>query len=129
MTPDIGRTATLSYTRVPREEWGRFFDEFSKQNVGSPMSVEVETPEEGRHELAHEAPLIGITASSEHGESLTIELIFSDSPAGELSHTIHSPSRVTVIPGAGESKAMEIESELAREVVVVRWREKTQEKG
>jgi hypothetical protein len=119
--PNRGSLGTLPYTHIPQEQWSAFFDDFSRDKLDVPFNVDVETPDAGRHELAHEAPLVGITASAEHGPECTIELILGGSPQGHQSHTFHKPERVTVIPAAdGHSFCLEIECE-AGEVATLRW--------
>lgn len=121
--PTRGSMGTLPYTHVPQEQWTAFFDDFSRAKLELPISVELETPETGRHELARGAPLVGITASAEHGSEYTIELILGNSPTGHQSHTLHRPTRVIVMPAAdGHSFCMEIECE-AGEVALLRWHE------
>jgi hypothetical protein len=113
----------LHYTHIRCEQWATFFDLFSRQHVAVPVTVEVETPEIGAHELARQAPLIGITASSEHARDVNIELITSSAPDGHMSHTITQPTRVTLGPEHLDPRWLEIESETG-EVVTVRWSER-----
>jgi hypothetical protein len=113
----------LQYSHITYEQWATFFDLFSRQHVGVPVTIEIETPEIGSHDLAREAPLVGITASSEHAHDVNIELITSAEPDGHMSHTITQPRRVTLGPEQVDPRWMEIESETG-EVVTVRWSER-----
>jgi hypothetical protein len=122
MSTDSDRSGSVPYTHVPRPQWGAFFDDFSRDKLNQPVTVEVETPQEGRHELAHDSPLLGITASSEHSSHCTIELVMGPGASGHQSHTIDQPERVTVIPAAdGQNYSIEIEA--PSEVVAIHWRE------
>ena len=90
--------ATIPYSHIPPEQWPSFFDEFSRDKLNIPMTVEIDTPELGSHGLAHDLPLVGIIADTEHGAEFTLELILGPSPNGQRSHTIRNPERVALAP-------------------------------
>lgn len=108
-------------SRLDRDEWPRFFDRFSADHARARVSLEYTSPDAGPIELVHEVPLVGITASTEHGSAMTIEMIFEGAADRYLSHTIDEPSRVVECDaGASGPGWLEIESS-AGEVVTVRW--------
>ncbi len=78
---------------LPRDEWPRFFGEFSRDHVSDPVTVEVETPQ-GTRVLAEGKGLIGITADVRPDRDL-IDLSV-DGPKGRITHLIHHPDRVYV---------------------------------
>lgn len=117
-----GAREQSKYVQLDREHWPMFFDHFSHENVGKSVEAEIDTPEIGTHELVRHAPLVGITASSEHGPDMTIELIFSPDRDGHLSHTIHQPTRVTLGPEDVSERWLEIESAQG-EVLTLHWHE------
>jgi hypothetical protein len=78
---------------LPRAEWPRFFDDFSREHVNAPVSIEVRTAQNTRP-LADHLPLLGITANAEPGEEL-IDVSVQDGNA-PATHLIHSPSRICV---------------------------------
>jgi len=120
-----GSKTSEHYRHITPTDWGSFFDLFSRQHLGMLVTVEVETPEIGSHNLVQQAPLIGIIARSEPSHDVTIEVIASESPAGprpgQMSYTIDRPQRVTFGSTEGDHLWIEIEAETG-EVVTIRWK-------
>jgi hypothetical protein len=48
---------------VPREQWGEFFDQFSDDNRGRRISIEIINSELGDEELIQNAPLMAVSNS------------------------------------------------------------------
>jgi hypothetical protein len=100
---------------VPREQWNRFFDDFSKPRLGWIVSLEVFGSAIGAQEAATGLPLKGIS-SEPNGRASRIEITVGGwKQRVHLTHTIEAPTRVwhdrpeTRIDGARE--AIEVESE------------------
>ena len=96
-------------TEIPREEWRRFLDEFSRRHAGWLVTIEVNDPREGRSELARDVPLSGVSAEL-HGRAPEIESLAG--PRGrEINPRIAAPSRLTLsrTPG-GADEGVEMES-------------------
>ncbi|HZF39158.1 MAG TPA: DUF5335 family protein [Blastocatellia bacterium] len=96
---------------IPREQWIRFFDDFSKNHEGWIVTLEVIGSDIGDQEEASGLPLVGISADLKAREN-RIEIIVGGRPDADVTRFIEKPKRVWVkesrIPG---DEAMEVESE------------------
>ena len=96
---------------IPRKEWIKFLDDFSKQHQGWVVTVEVLSPEIGDQEEANGLPLVGISADAKGGES-RIEIMVAGRPEAHLTRIIDTPKRVWVKQAEEEAhEAVEVESE------------------
>lgn len=96
---------------IPREQWIRFFDDFSKNHEGWIVTLEVLGADIGDQEEANNLPLVGISADVKAREN-RVEIIVGGRPDVDLTRSIERPKHVWVkeprLPG---DEAMEIESE------------------
>jgi hypothetical protein len=96
---------------IPREQWIRFFDDFSKNHEGWVVTLEVLGSDIGDQEEASRLPLVGISADVKAREN-RIEIIVGGRPDADLTRFIDTPKRVWVkeprVPG---DEAIEVESE------------------
>jgi hypothetical protein len=96
---------------IPREQWVRFFDDFSKNHEGWIVTLEVLGADIGDQEEANNLPLVGISADVKAREN-RVEIIVGGRPDVDLTRFIERPKHVWVkeprLPG---DEAMEIESE------------------
>jgi uncharacterized protein DUF5335 len=96
---------------IPREQWIRFFDDFSKNHEGWIVTLEVLGADIGDQEEANNLPLVGISADVKAREN-RVEIIVGGRPDVDLTRFIERPKHVWVkeprLPG---DEAMEIESE------------------
>jgi hypothetical protein len=96
---------------IPREQWIRFFDDFSKNHEGWIVSLEVLGADIGDQEEANNLPLVGISADVKAREN-RVEIIIGGRPDVDVTRFIERPKHVWVkeprVPG---DEAMEIESE------------------
>jgi hypothetical protein len=96
---------------IPREQWIRFFDDFSKQHEGWIVTLEEISPELGDQEVAAGLPLIGISADLKDGEN-RIEIIAGAEPEAHVTRIIEKPKRVWLKESQEVAhEAIEIESE------------------
>lgn len=98
---------------IPREDWQDFLDDFSRQNEGTEVTVEVLAGEQGDQLIVDHWPLKGITYDGEQGtnEAITV-MAGEDQPDRDVNHVIASPSRVLVARSEdGGSRAIKIESD------------------
>ena len=96
---------------IPRNEWIKFFDDFSKQHQGWIVIVEVISPELGDQEEADGLPLVGITADVKDGEN-RIEIMVGGKPEAHLTRIIQNPKLVWVKQSEEEAhEALDVESE------------------
>ena len=96
---------------IPRNEWGSFFDIFSRQHEGWLATLEIFGQEGNVQREPRGVPLKGITLTSVVGESQAIALNLGKTPEDHVSHTINQPSHVWLeqTPERADA-ALEIES-------------------
>lgn len=96
---------------VPRSEWSRFFDDFSRRHQGQSTTVHVFGVRIGSQIEARELPLEGIVSRADAAGSLSIHL-GSAPPKTNIEHHIAEPKRVWVeMSEAGVEEALEIEAQ------------------
>ena len=97
-------------SEIPREEWIRFLDTFSKQHEGWIANVEVGGHKLGDQEESTRMPLVGISADK--GRQPRIEVIVGGRPEAHLTHTINGVKRVWLKPPEEPAdEAIQVESE------------------
>jgi Family of unknown function (DUF5335) len=96
---------------IPREQWIRYFDDFSKGHEGWIVTLELLGPDIGDQEEVNRLPLVGISADVKAHEN-RIEIIVGGKPDADVTRFIERPTHVWVkesrMPG---DEAIEIESE------------------
>ena len=96
---------------IPREQWVRFFDDFSKNHEGWIVTLEVLGADIGDQEEANNLPLVGISADVKAREN-RVEIIVGGRPDVDVTRSIERPKHIWVkeprLPG---DEAIEIESE------------------
>jgi uncharacterized protein DUF5335 len=96
---------------IPREQWTRYFDNFSKNHEGWIVTLEVVGSDIGDQEEVNRLPLVGISADVKAHEN-RIEIIVGGRPDAGVTRFIESPKHVWVkeprMPG---DEVIEVESE------------------
>jgi uncharacterized protein DUF5335 len=96
---------------IPREQWIRFFDDFSKNHEGWIVTLEVLGADIGDQEEVNNLPLVGISADLKAREN-RVEIIVGGRPDVDVTRFIERPKHIWVKePGLPGDEAMEIESE------------------
>jgi hypothetical protein len=96
---------------IPREQWVRYFDDFSKKHEGWIVTLEVLGSDLGDQEEASRLPLVGLSADVKAGEN-RIEIIVGGRPDADVTRFINAPKHVWVKePGIPGDEAVEVESE------------------
>ena len=96
---------------IPREQWVRYFDGFSKNHEGWIVTLEVLGPDLGDQEEASGLPLVGLSADVKAREN-RIEIIVGGKPDVDVTRFIESPKSVWVKePRTPGDETIEIESE------------------
>ena len=96
---------------IPRDEWNKFLDTFSRQHEGWLATLEVFAADIGAQEQAHNLPLGGITATSTNDDSQSIAINLGRTPEDHVTHTITRPTRLWLEQTSeGANAALEIES-------------------
>src|SRR5215475_3055557 len=96
---------------IPREQWVRFFDDFSKEHEGWIVTLEVVGSDIGDQYEVNRLPLVGISADLKASEN-RIEIIAGGRVDADVTRFINAPKRVWVkeprLPG---DEAIDVESE------------------
>jgi len=96
---------------IPREQWIRFFDDFSKQHEGWIVTWEVLGSDIGDQEKTKRLPLVGITADVK-GDKPRIDVMVGGRLDAHVSQIIEAPKRVWFKePEEVGHEAIEVESE------------------
>jgi len=106
-----GTEHKMETKEIPRNEWGSFFDIFSRQHEGWLATLEIFGPEIGAQLQARQLPLAGVTVASGAGEPETITIDLGKDPEDHFSHSISRPTHVWLEQTTeGANAALEIES-------------------
>ena len=97
---------------IPRKDWNRFFDVFSRQHEGWLATLEIFALDVGAQEEAHELPLEGISIASGSNGADAVAISLGKTQEVHVTHTITKPEHVWLEQtSAGANAALEIESE------------------
>jgi len=100
----------MSTQEIPREQWHKFFDSFSRQHEGWLVTLEVLQPDLGAQKEVDDLPFEGISHASTD-ELDTIAIILGRTPNERVTHTIAEAEHVWLETTAqGADAALEIES-------------------
>jgi uncharacterized protein DUF5335 len=104
---------------IPREQWNRFFDSFSRRHEGWLATLEVLDTNIGAQPEAIDLSFEGISISSEDGEAELIVISLTKSPAEHVTHMIDHPMRVWLQQtDQGADASLEIEAEDAAKTLL-----------
>jgi hypothetical protein len=97
-------------TEIPRKYWGDRLDNLSKEHEGWLVSLDIVSPQPlGEQHEFRQMPLVGIT--SEPMGSGTITIAVAEPTGDQVTHLIHSPTRVFIVETkAGAHAALTIDS-------------------
>jgi Family of unknown function (DUF5335) len=95
---------------VPRSEWFRFFDAFSRRHQGRIVTVHVFGPKVGSQIEARGMPLEGIVSNADATGPIAIYLGAAP-PTSNIEHEIDEPKQVWVeLSDSGAEEALQVES-------------------
>lgn len=99
----------MATVEVPRDQWNKFFDDFSRQHEEWIVSIEVLGSDLGDQKEAT-SPFVGISADLKDKES-RITVMTGDARKGHLTHIVNTPTRVWFREPEGSAhEALELES-------------------
>lgn len=81
---------------IPREEWGPFFDNFSRQHEGWLTTLEILGADIGAQVEERELPLRGIVDEWDEIEGNEIMIMTGMKPDDHITHTIANATQVSV---------------------------------
>ena len=102
---------------VPRAEWFRFFEEFSRRYDGWLVTVRVLHPSLGSQVEARDLPLEGVVSPADASGPISVHL--GGSAQSNVEHEIRSPRQVWIeISDAGIEEALGVLSEDGTKTIV-----------
>ncbi len=100
----------MQTVQIPREAWSQTLNDFSAMHEGWLVSVDVLSAEIGAQPEVHDLPLVGVVAEPDR-DGRTITISAAHSADGQITHTIHSPTRLWIErTDEGADAAVQIES-------------------
>ena len=104
---------------IPRVDWGRFFDAFSRRQRGRRVTVRVIGPRIGSQVEARDLPLEGIVPGT-RGGPFGIDILLGAPPPGpNVEHRVPDPQEVWVeLTDLGVEEALEIRSKDGTQTLV-----------
>ncbi|HJQ25553.1 MAG TPA: DUF5335 family protein [Blastocatellia bacterium] len=101
----------MTTQEIPRNEWGAFFNSFSRQHQDWLVTVEVFGSDIGAQVEAREMPLEGVIADTKQESAGEIAILVADGLKSHVTHSINEPTHVRLQQSdAGADEALEIES-------------------
>jgi hypothetical protein len=79
---------------IPEEQWAEFFDRFSHEHAGWPVTIEVPSGCSGVHTIAARLPLQSISLEAEGNKPRSLEISVGDQPNRAFSHIVDRPQHV-----------------------------------
>jgi len=86
----------MKTSEIDDEQWISFFNRFSKEHAGWPVTIEMLDGQTGPQRLASELPLQGLSFDAEGTRPCTISVSAGDDPSATLSHTVQMPLHIRV---------------------------------
>jgi hypothetical protein len=96
----------MSSQKIPREQWVKFFNDFSKKHMGWITNVELMGKDIGDQLEASGLPLVGISADLKDGEH-SIDISLGGQPDSDFTHIINNPQDVEFEPAEPEPSLSE----------------------
>ena len=95
---------------VPDENWVDFFNNFSREHVGWPVTIEVLSPDAGLQRLAQELPLQGLTIETSGTRPSSLQIGAGDKINANISHVVELPLHIRLADDEQHSRGtLEIE--------------------
>ncbi len=100
----------MAIYEIPRQQWPDFSARFGRDHRGEVTTIQVSGPDQQRQELAHELPLLGLTADLGKDGTDSISVIVGDGRDKELTHTITGVQHVRLRENTSDWPGVEIET-------------------
>jgi len=86
----------MTTNEIDDEQWISFFDRFSRDHAGWPVTIEMLAGESGPQRLARELPLQGVSFDGCGTRPCTVRVGAGDDPGATVSHTVDMPLHIRV---------------------------------
>ncbi len=102
---------------IPRSEWFRFFDDFSRRHQGWLVTVRVLDPTIGSQVEVRDLPLEGMVSRADARGPISLHL--GNTPSSNVEHEIRSPREVWLeVSERGADQALEVLSQDGSKTIV-----------
>ncbi len=81
---------------IPRDQWVRFLDGFSREHEGWIVNLQVTENGQQNGREARDLPLMGISADLKHGDDDTIEVMLGNSKSQPMNHMLSKVQHITL---------------------------------
>jgi hypothetical protein len=81
---------------IPRDEWSKFFDSFSRNHSGSSVTLEIIGLEIGAQIEEHELVFEGIVSESDKVRGYEIAIMMGAKPEDHITHSISRVAQVSL---------------------------------
>ena len=95
---------------IPKNEWPKFFDNFSRQHEGWLVTLEIFGSELGAQVQERELAFEGIVDEWDEIHGNQIVIMVGDRPEDHITHSITRPTQVSVEQNEGVSAVLAIKS-------------------
>lgn len=82
--------------QIPKNEWPKFFDSFSRQHEGWLVTLEIFATEIGAQVEEHELTFEGIVDERDGGSGNQIIIMLGAAPDDHITHTVTGPTNVSL---------------------------------
>ena len=97
-------------TREIREDqWIDFFDNFSRDHIGWPVTIEVLDPQSGPQNVAENLPLQGISFDQKGSRPCAVQISAGDEAGAHVNHVIDMPLHIRRADESNGSLDVQIE--------------------
>src|SRR5688500_16857492 len=79
---------------IPEQEWIEYFDRFSRDHAGWPVTIEVLDPDSGPQNVAEGLPLAGISFDKTGSRPCVIQISAGDPSGRHVNHVIDLPLHI-----------------------------------
>ena len=97
-----------TYT-IPADQWVQFFDDFSREHVGWPATIEVLDGENGPQHLAQNLPFQGISFDTKGTRPCSVEISAGQQATRQVTHVIDMPLHIREATESSGNIDIEIE--------------------
>jgi hypothetical protein len=101
----------LATREIPRSEWVRFCNDYSRQHEGWLATVQVRGGNVGEHVEARSLPLRGISFEEKGTEKGDLAIFLSQSPGTDETHNISRPTHLRIDQDGGMDRGLEVEAQ------------------
>ena len=95
---------------IPKNEWPKFFDNFSRQHEGWLVTLEILGSEFGAQVQGRELAFEGIVDEWDEIQGNQIVIMVGEKPEAHITHSITRPTQVSVEENEGVSAVLAIKS-------------------